>query len=391
MDEKLKRKLEEQVLGSHMCCIYRNKNEQLSLASNYILMGLKRGERCVYIVDDRTKEEVIEALRGLEVEIERYIDSRQLVFLTKKNSYLKDGYFDPDEMIELLRKNEESALKEGFKGLRVTGEMTWVFTGLPGTERLMEYEAKLNQFFPGSRSMGLCQYNENKFSQEILVDVIHTHPVVVIYDSIYDNHRYVPPELFLARIKGEVQEEQYESIKNDVIEREVLVEKEKERREELRRSKELVSNIIESTSIPMFVIDSDHKLIHWNRACERLTGISSDEIVGTKDLWKAFYHEERPVLADLIVEEASEDEVAEFYEGKYSKMRLIDGAYEAEDFFPQFGEEGRWVYFTAAPLLDSDGDIIGAVETLQDITERKETEEELRELNRFRERIIQDV
>ena len=83
-------------------------------------------------------------------------------------------------------------------------------------------------------------------------------------------------------------------------------------------------------------------------------------------------------MADLIVEGASIQEIEFYYSGKYKKSALIEDAYEAEDFFPLLGKKGKWLHFTASPIKDDDGKIIGAIETLLDITERKNLEDNLR-------------
>ncbi|GAH74602.1 unnamed protein product, partial [marine sediment metagenome] len=88
--------------------------------------------------------------------------------------------------------------------------------------------------------------------------------------------------------------------------------------------------------------------------------------------------EKRPAMADLIVDGASADEIEAYYRGKYKKSCLIDGAYEAEDFFPDLGEHGKWLHFTASPIRNKSGEIIGAIETLQDITEEKQLQENMR-------------
>ncbi len=145
----------------------------------------------------------------------------------------------------------------------------------------------------------------------------------------------------------------------------------------LQKVREL-SQIIHLSSIPTFVIDGSHTITHWNKACENLTGFSADKIIGSKTHWKAFYPENRPVMADLIVDNASEDEISKFYAGKYRKA-VIEGGYEAEGFFPELGDDGKWLFFTSAPLLSEGGKITGAIETLQDITFRKRAEQALRE------------
>jgi len=140
---------------------------------------------------------------------------------------------------------------------------------------------------------------------------------------------------------------------------------------------EMLSKITNGSPVPTFVINKQHKITHWNTAIESLAGLRSQEMIGTDKQWQAFYPEKRPTMADLIVDGASADEIEVYYRGKSKKSDLIDGAYEAEDFFPALSECGKWLHFTASPIKNEDGGIIAAIETLEDITERKRVEENL--------------
>jgi diguanylate cyclase (GGDEF)-like protein len=136
---------------------------------------------------------------------------------------------------------------------------------------------------------------------------------------------------------------------------------------------------IEGNPVATFVIDIDHRVVSWNKACEVLTGIPAARMLGTCDQWRAFYPGKRPVMADLILNGLVKEEVCYFYQEKFRSSALIPGACEAEDFFPNFGSEGRWLFFTAAPIHDTQGHVVGAIETLQDFTERRKAEAALKE------------
>jgi PAS domain S-box-containing protein len=155
----------------------------------------------------------------------------------------------------------------------------------------------------------------------------------------------------------------------------------KKAEEKLRESEQRLHRVIEGSPIPTFVIGKDHRVIYWNRALEELSGIKA-EIVGTKGQWRAFYNEERPCLADLLVDQALES-IPQWYLDKYTKSRLIDEAYEATDFFPELGESGKWLHFTAAVIRDTHGNLVGAIETLDDVTDRRRAEEELSRVNKL--------
>jgi len=141
-----------------------------------------------------------------------------------------------------------------------------------------------------------------------------------------------------------------------------------------------LSQIIEGSTIPTFVIDKYHIVTHWNKAMENLTGAKAEAMVGTTRQSTPFWGEERPTMADVILDQIGEDEIQKLYGGKWRQSVLIEEAYEAEVFFPRLGENGRWCWFTAAPIKGHDGTIVGAIETLWDKTEDKKAEEE-RELH----------
>jgi len=146
---------------------------------------------------------------------------------------------------------------------------------------------------------------------------------------------------------------------------------------ELVERERALSQIIQGNTIPTFVINKEHIVTHWNRAIEKLTGYKAEEIVGTNKQWLPFRRKQRPIMADVIVDEMEEKEIEKYYGHSWSKSALIEGAYEAEEFFPHIGEAGKWLFFTAAPIRDANGETVGSIETLWDTTERREAQEAL--------------
>ena len=145
--------------------------------------------------------------------------------------------------------------------------------------------------------------------------------------------------------------------------------------------KHIITNagFIDTTPIPQFVIDLDHRTTHWNRAMEVLTGISARRIIGTRNHWQAFYPECRPVLADLVVDKKLNDVNNLYQNNAVSKSPIIPYAWEATDFFKDINGKARYLYFLAAAVKDSNGRVTGAIETVQDVTRRVSAENELRE------------
>ncbi|MBI5063956.1 MAG: sodium:proton antiporter NhaD [Desulfatitalea sp.] len=122
---------------------------------------------------------------------------------------------------------------------------------------------------------------------------------------------------------------------------------------------------------PTFAVDKNHVVTHWNQACEELTGIPAEKMIGTHNQWQPFYPSKRATMADLIIDYKPEEVIAEHYKQGYRKNPYAEDAYDASGFFPNLGPSGRWITFTALPLKDRTGRVIGAVEVLQDFTAEK--------------------
>lgn len=131
--------------------------------------------------------------------------------------------------------------------------------------------------------------------------------------------------------------------------------------------------------VPTFVLDPECKVVIWNMACERLTGIPASEMIGTSDHWRGFYSTQRPCLADLIIHERTRD-VNDLYVWNKNIEKVPNGLY-AENWcvMPQLGTR-RYLAIDAGPIYDETGRLISVVETLRDITLQKEAQSALQDL-----------
>lgn len=197
--------------GDHFCGVYRTDEDHRAVAVSFIRNGIDRNERIFYIVNVQTAAELKSILASSGIDGEALQKKGQLVIMTAKEAYLREGEFDPDRMLRLLREETAKALRDGYTALAVTGEMTWALAGEPGSERLIEYEAKLNEFFPNSACYAVCQYDRRRFDSDVLLDILHNHPKALIGRSGYDNSRmyFVPPEGFLSSDRQSAMLERY--------------------------------------------------------------------------------------------------------------------------------------------------------------------------------------
>lgn len=139
--------------------------------------------------------------------------------------------------------------------------------------------------------------------------------------------------------------------------------------------KQQLQQVIENQSVATFMIDSQHRVLHWNQACEVLTGVAAKDMVGRAESWRGFYPEPRPCLADLVLDK--EKNLAGNYYPAQGQSTLLETGWHAEAWFDNIGGKRRYVIFDAAPIFDINGQITSVIETLQDVTESKLVEQAL--------------
>lgn len=198
MDGELERRIARLRPGDHLCLIYHSAAEQTAALVPYFKAGFGAEERCLFVGHGTSARRLERALQGAGVDVGAECDRGSLLFLTRRETWLPGGRFDPGAMMDLLRQAEQQALDDGFQGLRATWNMAWVLEGTPGSERLLEYEAHLNRFLAGSRTCALCRYSRDGSPAELIQSALHTHPLAVLGDHICPNAFYEPPDMVLG-------------------------------------------------------------------------------------------------------------------------------------------------------------------------------------------------
>jgi PAS domain S-box-containing protein len=147
---------------------------------------------------------------------------------------------------------------------------------------------------------------------------------------------------------------------------------------DLLREKKTTEGILEGMPIPTFVIDKNHRIIYWNRACEELTGCSRQEMVGAYSYWLPFYSHEGPSMASLVVEQNFKALEKFFGNKDLKRSPNLPVAFEAYEYFPDFQGRERYFYNTSSPIYDEKGQIQGAVQAIVDLTDRELLARELK-------------
>lgn len=336
--------------GDHLCCLFETEEEHRAVLTPFLRAGLENHEKVLYIVDERTAETVLGYLQDSGLDLDPYLESGQLRIFSRGDTYLLEGRFDPHRMIGMLGEETRKALEEGYGALRVTGEMSWALRGLPGSERLIEYENSLNEFFHNNRILGICQYDRRLFAPDVLLDVLKTHPYALIGTEIYRNFYYVPPD--------ELLENQAAALLKRWIGN--LVER-KRSRESLQQEKNLIAAILDTSGGLIVVLDPEGLIIIFNHTCERITGYTLEEVRG-RHVWDLF----------ILPEEA------EGVKQTFNALLAGQFPYDYENYWVSKAGQRRRIAWTNTVLRDERGELQYVIATGLDVTEREQVDLALR-------------
>ena len=179
----------------HACAFVRGPSEEQAIIDPFLLEGMKRGEKAVYIVDPERRDEHAARLC-------RSAPCDDLLDVTTWNdAHLKGGSFDPDRMMAALEELICTHAATGKPPMRVVGQMGWVFSNPPGIEQLVAYEATVNEVLNRGKTPTVCVYDVRRLSGSMMMDLLRAHPLTVMNGVLHENPFYTPAEDMLKEIQ----------------------------------------------------------------------------------------------------------------------------------------------------------------------------------------------
>ena len=184
--------------GHHICGFYRTPVERDNILVPFLADGLTAGDKCTCVVDSCTPGDVLDRLAG-RLEVRPYLSGRQLEVLDADGTYLAEGGFLPERMLKFW----EAKARQGPSGdsggfARNIGDMSWAHRDPRAVDDLIGYESELNRIMSDFPQVNLCLYDLTRCSGELIMDVLKTHPKVLLGGMIIDNPYYLEPDEFLA-------------------------------------------------------------------------------------------------------------------------------------------------------------------------------------------------
>ena len=180
--------------GVHICHIYNSEDEWLDSMLKYLGSGLASGERTACFTEKLSSAQLAAYLKEQGLSYDAAIESGALSKSGTREVYFKDGRFDPERMLDVLRQYYSDAIASGYKHARVIGEMASLIQTIPGGSRLMEYESRVSILLRELPITSVCQYDANQFDGATIMKVLKVHPYMIIRGEVVHNPFYVQPE-----------------------------------------------------------------------------------------------------------------------------------------------------------------------------------------------------
>lgn len=187
---------------NHVCAFFNTIDEEHRVLGSFYKDGIDRGEKVAHIVDPESREEHLKRLAAAGINVRAMTDTGQLQVVPWADTYVRDHQFDQDGMLATLERRIQSGTAAGYPLTRLVGHhMDWLLLDKPAAYNLVEYEARLNHVLSKYDDPVICVYNLSKFGASVAVDIMRTHPLVIMGGLLRENPFFVPPEQFLEELR----------------------------------------------------------------------------------------------------------------------------------------------------------------------------------------------
>lgn len=186
----------------HVCAFFNSKEEEYRVLLPFIKEGFEEGHRAFHVVDSRRPAEHLRRLAEAGIDVGEAQRKGQLEVRPWTNAYLQQGCFDQNRMLSLIESVLADGHAQGYASTRLVADMEWALEDRRGVGDLVEYETRLNYMLPKyAENTVCCTYDVARFSASIVMDVLRTHPMVIIGGTLQENPFSVPPDEFLEELR----------------------------------------------------------------------------------------------------------------------------------------------------------------------------------------------
>jgi hypothetical protein len=185
----------------HVCAFFNNADEEYRVLLPFMKSGFDCGDKAIHVVNPGQREDHMQRLAGAGVDIDAAEKAGQLEVRTNTEAYLRDGRFDQNRMLEAFEKLASGNANGGYPLSRIVCRMDWVVEQGSHVNDVIEFESRVNQVWDHHDDAVICTYHLGKFGGDAVMDIMRTHPMVIIGGILHQNPFFVPPHEFLRELR----------------------------------------------------------------------------------------------------------------------------------------------------------------------------------------------
>jgi hypothetical protein len=190
----------------HVCAFFHHKEEEYRVFLPFIKEGFDQGDRVIHMIDARNRPEFLRRLQAAGIDVAEAERKGQFEVRGWEDAQLREGRFDQNRMLELLEEVLAEGSTQGFPLTRVMANMEWALEDRPGLEDFLEFEIRVNYLAPRYDDVVCCTYDLARFRANVIMNVLRTHPMVIIGGVLQENPFFVPPDEFLCELRERARE-----------------------------------------------------------------------------------------------------------------------------------------------------------------------------------------
>lgn len=185
----------------HVCAFFNSEEEEYRVLLPFIQDGFRRGDKAVHVVNPGQEESHLRRLATAGIDTATAGRQGQFELRTNSEAYIRDGHFDKERMLEVFEQLASGNAPGGFPLSRIVCRMDWVTEQGSYADDVVEFESRVNQVWDRHEDAVICTYHLGKFGGDTVIDIMRTHPMVIIGGLLQHNPFYTPPEEFMREVR----------------------------------------------------------------------------------------------------------------------------------------------------------------------------------------------
>jgi hypothetical protein len=185
----------------HVCALFNDDEEEYRVLLPFIKDGLESGDKAVHVLNPTQRQDHLQRLAAAGIDPAAAEQHGQLELRVNTEVYLPDGRFDQDRMLQVFEQLASGSTAGGFPLSRICCRMDWAVEDRSHVDDVIEFESRVNDVWRHHDDVVICTYHLGQFGGDAVIDIMRTHPLVIVGGILQQNPFFVPPDEFLREFR----------------------------------------------------------------------------------------------------------------------------------------------------------------------------------------------